>query len=53
MTEALNWDLETIFPGGSQSAALSSIDLTRPDFWETTVKRLLADVDEFVTLANQ
>jgi oligoendopeptidase F len=27
------------------------VDLTRPDFWETAVERVLADVDEFVALA--
>jgi oligoendopeptidase F len=29
-----------------------SIDLTRPEFWETTVDRILAEVDKFVSLVN-
>ncbi|MCP4752746.1 MAG: M3 family oligoendopeptidase [Proteobacteria bacterium] len=29
------------------------IDLTRPDFWENSVDRALADVDEFVALVNK
>lgn len=29
------------------------VDLTQPEFWETAVDGVLADVDEFVTLANQ
>jgi pepF/M3 family oligoendopeptidase len=28
------------------------VDLTRPDFWETAVDRVLSDVDEFVALVN-
>jgi len=27
------------------------VDLTRPDFWETAVERVLSDVDEFVALS--
>lgn len=29
------------------------VNLTRPEFWETAVDHALADVDEFVALANQ
>jgi oligoendopeptidase F len=29
------------------------VDLTRPEFWETAVDRVLADVDEFVALVNK
>ena len=29
------------------------VDLTQPDFWESAVDRALADVDEFVALAEQ
>jgi pepF/M3 family oligoendopeptidase len=29
------------------------VDLTRPEFWETAVDRVLADVDKFVALVNQ
>jgi pepF/M3 family oligoendopeptidase len=29
------------------------VDLTRPDFWESVIDRILADVDEFTTLAQK
>lgn len=29
------------------------VDLTQPDFWETAVDRVLADVDQFVALADK
>lgn len=29
------------------------VNLTQPEFWETAVDRVLADVDEFVALANK
>ena len=29
------------------------VDLTRPDFWEAALDRVLADVDTFVSLANK
>ena len=28
------------------------LDLTKPDFWETAVDRVLADVDKFVALVG-
>ena len=28
------------------------VDLTRPDFWESAVDRVLADVDAFIALAG-
>jgi oligoendopeptidase F len=29
------------------------VDLTKPDFWESAIERVLADVDDFVALADK
>ena len=43
--------------GSMETEALAQahlgFDLTRPDFWEAAVDRVLADVDDFVALANK